>query len=340
MAHLLLPNSYCPKLFVPKQSGASQETLRLYPAQRRLARLCRVGLKGVLRSGLPWCWPTGSPPPVAWGRVSWLPEAVRAELNVVPAEVGVLAGNPQAEGQRFLYLAFDDRARPLYIAKIGFNSAARTKIRAEAEFLLQNGSAARGVPQPLGTLADGETSGVILPYVRGRTPRRRGAAPMIGAILAQWVPDGEAMALADIPAWSRLNDEHGHRHVDGQRVRPVIMHGDFAPWNVIVDRDREWNVIDWERGAYPGVPGWDWFHYVVQVECLVKRSRPRKVWRRLQKTIAHPTFQAYAEQTRIKGIEPMILRGYCHHALELLKENSGGKDRERTERVLRGLLAV
>ncbi len=339
MGHFLLLDPGNPKLFVPPTPAAAKVTFSLYPAQRARARFLRATLEWALRLNvLRRYWPQGAPPEIDWGQVHWKQTAKRAGLNQVPAEGGVLAGNPYAEGRRYLYVAFDDCAQPTYVAKIGIDTTARRKVRAETDFLLQHGCADRGIPLPLGTLEDNETSGLILPYISGSTPRLPGSASMIHAVLAKLVRRAESIELGDIRAWQQITDISVRQSVSSRRVNPAIMHGDFAPWNILIDGNGLPHLVDWERGEPVGVPGWDWFHYVVQVECLVKRSRPHKVWQRLQETMADPAFQSYAEKTGIRGIESTILRGYCYHALELLKENRGGEDKERTERVLRSLI--
>ena len=50
-----------------------------------------------------------------------------------------------------------------------------------------------------------------------------------------------------------------------------IWHGDFAPWNTLV-QDGRLSVFDWES-SQDGVPlGWDAFHFSVQVASLLKKS--------------------------------------------------------------------
>jgi hypothetical protein len=51
-------------------------------------------------------------------------------------------------------------------------------------------------------------------------------------------------------------------------VARTVVHGDFAPWNVIVD-DGEAQVFDWEYGTVRGVPEWDALHFVAQVGVIV-----------------------------------------------------------------------
>jgi hypothetical protein len=42
----------------------------------------------------------------------------------------------------------------------------------------------------------------------------------------------------------------------GHRVPVTVIHGDFIPWNVLLDRGQV-RVFDWEYAAIRGVPGWD-----------------------------------------------------------------------------------
>ncbi|MDQ3107125.1 MAG: phosphotransferase [Actinomycetota bacterium] len=35
----------------------------------------------------------------------------------------------------------------------------------------------------------------------------------------------------------------------------LVLHGDLAPWNIVVDGDR-WTIIDWD-GVAPGRPAWE-----------------------------------------------------------------------------------
>lgn len=53
----------------------------------------------------------------------------------------------------------------------------------------------------------------------------------------------------------------------------TLSHGDFAPWNIRVDRaSKRLIVFDWEQGACDRFPLWDVFHFLTQVHALVLRS--------------------------------------------------------------------
>ena len=66
--------------------------------------------------------------------------------------------------------------------------------------------------------------------------------------------DDEAMVGALL---SMLNDRELAARLGSRLVSSVVFHGDFAPWNIKVDRAGAWMVLDWERGELHGVPCWD-----------------------------------------------------------------------------------
>ena len=83
--------------------------------------------------------------------------------------------------------------------------------------------------------------------------------------------------MSETPDWARLEEACAGNSLFsvvagelGRRsVHPAIHHGDFAPWNIKVSPAGAWTVLDWERGELTGIPGWDWFHYVIQSAILV-----------------------------------------------------------------------
>jgi hypothetical protein len=57
---------------------------------------------------------------------------------------------------------------------------------------------------------------------------------------------------------------------EARREKGTIAHGDFAPWNLLMARDK-WVLIDWERAGEGYSPMFDLFHYLVQSHCLLGR---------------------------------------------------------------------
>ena len=88
-------------------------------------------------------------------------------------------------------------------------------------------------------------------------------------------------------------------------MKPVLFHGDFAPWNIRVSssaKNGEWIVLDWERGTLRGVPGWDWFNFVVQYNTWIRRLSPEATLSEIETVWESPGFRAYARRTGIETI--------------------------------------
>jgi hypothetical protein len=61
------------------------------------------------------------------------------------------------------------------------------------------------------------------------------------------------------------------------RPWPVgLMHGDFAPWNILVRCGDNATPIDWENGLLDGMPFLDLAHFILQSACLIYRWHPAR----------------------------------------------------------------
>jgi thiamine kinase-like enzyme len=54
------------------------------------------------------------------------------------------------------------------------------------------------------------------------------------------------------------------------------MHGDFAPWNILVEGGKNATLIDWEYGFLEGIPYLDLAHFILQVGHLMYRWSPTR----------------------------------------------------------------
>jgi aminoglycoside phosphotransferase (APT) family kinase protein len=104
----------------------------------------------------------------------------------------------------------------------------------------------------------------------------------------------------------------------------VLMHGDFAPWNVKVLAGR-WTVLDWERGERVGIPAWDWLHFVVQPAVLVQREGTDATVARLKKLFGSAEFQRYAVRCGIVGAEWKLAFAYVDHCMNVTRQTEGLK---------------
>ncbi|MFI6821606.1 hypothetical protein ACIBJE_11725 [Micromonospora sp. NPDC050187] len=174
---------------------------------------------------------------------------------------------------------FDDRGRPRGYAKIGWNDATRTMVRAEA-------AALRGLPRDGGDLPDaprllGEVGWgdlavtVVEPMPAGVRGLRRPEEPRIAAMLAVARRGGAPGPARPLRGSPFLADLTTRAEAAGGPVRDAVTalanrdgevtlefgdwHGDWVPWNLGTHRGRliAW---DWENGGTDRPVGFDLAH--------------------------------------------------------------------------------
>lgn len=82
------------------------------------------------------------------------------------------------------------------------------------------------------------------------------------------------------------------------RLPRVVLHGDFAPWNLRVGGEGLF-ALDWEYGDLEGLPLLDLLHFVVQTGFLLDRSPASQLLRRLPGILAEECARSYMEQVRL-----------------------------------------
>lgn len=210
-----------------------------------------------------------------------------AEVLLVDHLAGVLGGRlhaaigirpPDPHHKPTLQL-FDDRGRPRGYAKIGWNDATRSMVRAEA-------AALRGLPRDGGDLPDaprllGEVGWgdlavtVVEPMPAGVRGLRRPEEPRIAAMLAVARRGGAPGPVRPLRGSPFLADLTARAAVAGGPVRDAVTalaardgevalefgdwHGDWVPWNLGTHRGRliAW---DWENGGTDRPVGFDLAH--------------------------------------------------------------------------------
>lgn len=69
--------------------------------------------------------------------------------------------------------------------------------------------------------------------------------------------------------------EHAIDRVSGQYEIPIVLvHGDFAPWNIKQDNNHRLLVMDWEDARFDGLPLWDLSHYHLMQAHLFNETGP------------------------------------------------------------------
>ena len=302
----------------------------LYPAQTGRARAARGLLRCLLRGSLPF---GGKNLALAIQPndefVRFLAGLAGSPADGVPS-FGVLAGNPASEGQRFLVLVFDAEQRPVAVVKAGLSPQAKELIEKERRFLEQAPAHTAGLPKLRGQLDCARLRAFALGFFDGDSPRPAQGSGF-EALLSSWVDTKFKMPLSDAPTWRMLErNSPAHelfgflaRRLRQHPVQVAIHHGDFAPWNIKVSRRGDWTVLDWERGEMIGIPGWDWFHYVLQPAILVERQSTVRLVQRVETLLESASFKSYAHKAGLAGAERELVLAYLSHAAEVIRPSEG-----------------
>ena len=326
-------------LVLPQSRAAAVKALELYPAQSARARLA----KGILRAALAF-----SPVlPIERVEISIHERAPfakflseQAGINHFPA-LAILCGNPRTAGRRFMILLFGEQSAPRCVVKAGIGAAAMNLIEREMNFLASAPPAIAGIPKLSGAFRDENLSAFAMEFLEGESPSENDW-PAVEKILGGWVLENETVVLAETALWRELKTVCATAplmarlaNLNTRRVSSVLWHGDFAPWNMKLNRaSGDCAVFDWERGQWPGVPAWDWFHFVLQPAVLVKKLSTSSLQTEFEKLLRSENFLAYAKRCGIFGIEKDLALAYLLYNVEVLKPAEG---REPTRALLESL---
>jgi len=326
----LLKKGGRPFLLLPGQPRPAAATLDLYPAQTGRARLARALLRGLLRASLPLGTERVSlaiSPEDPFAR--FLSSLAGESVQGLPV-LGILAGNPMSEGQRFLLLVFDAGQQPVAVVKTGLSQRARVLIEQEEGFLAAVPGETIAVPRLRAKFESPRLRALALDFFPGDSPLRRHEAAL-PSLLSAWVDPRRTIVLSDTPDWTRLQNAASAGDLSsvlaaqlrGRTVHPAIHHGDFAPWNIKVSPAGAWTALDWERGELAGIPGWDWFHYVIQSAILVGHLPTLVLVQRVEGLLSSDAFREYATRGGILGCERELVLAYLLHVVEVIKPSEG-----------------
>jgi hypothetical protein len=313
-----------PFLVLPADAATAARALVLYAAQTPRARLAKSLLTLALRLKLPLGLPALAVPvehdePFA----AFLTR--NAGGHAFP-RFAILLGNPLADGPRFIFLLFNERNEPVAVVKAGMGASAVALIEHEAKFLAAVPPHTRGVPRLRATLRTERVHALALDFIPGDSADPDAEAE-VEKLLTSWVDTTRTVKISELPAWQRLTaacgasspGEKTWSELANVECHPALYHGDFAPWNLKAAPDG-WRALDWERGEPAGVPGWDWFHFVIQHAVLVRRESPAALAARVERLLASPGFVRYAARAKIAGHERPLVLAYLNYSLQILKQ--------------------
>ena len=334
-----------PFLFLPADSRAAIRSLEIYPAQSTKARIAKSTLGWMLRGGLrPGLLKTSLKISDTDPFAAFLRAAARVEPGE-PFSFAVLAGNPSAPGRRYVFLLFNSASEPVAVVKAGATGRARELIAQETSILSSFTQSRSGLPKLRGACELDNLSAFAMDFIEGTSPSDDSGVAL-EKIFSSWLDTEKEITLGTTEAWGRLilaygsfDLPSGYNELQNLHVHPVLMHGDFAPWNVKVSGGR-WTVLDWERGERVGIPAWDWLHFVVQPAVLVRRETAETTMVRLEKLFASAEFERYGERCKIAGAEWKLAFAYVDYCINVTRQTEGLKSLETLREAMRPQLTT
>ncbi len=315
-----------PFLILPHDAPTAIAALDLYAAQTARARFGKTVLRCLFQLRLPT--------PLHPVAEAIDPQSVFARFLARQAgtaqfpTLAILAGNPGTPGRRFVLLLFGEQNRPVRVVKVGIGPAAIKLVQHEYQFLRSNPMP--GIPKVFEWFEDETRNAFALEFLAGRSPRPGDHAP-VERLVGNWIDDRRKIAVRETPVWQALEKAAAQhelmnalRRLQNLPVAATLSHGDLTPWNIKLNPyTGEAAAIDWERGERPGLPAWDWFHYLVQTGVLVKKQSPAALQSDITEFLASPSFTAYADRCGIQGLEKEFFVAYLLHAVEVLRPAEG-----------------
>jgi len=350
----MLPSAKKPRLFFADRGGGSRfHAAGFYPAFSRKARWFRKAAQVLAFAGV-------IPRQTVNGDASEL-RRFMSEAGFDDCDLVVMIGTP---GSTQKAIALVKRGSRVFAClKYGVSADAKERIRQEATVLRQLNPDVAPACLASGPLGDGEA--VLMDYVAGKPYPVRDPVPFNFLRLLQ---REESYPFLEHP-WvqtMQATDSFRPESYPGlmQRQWPVvILHGDFAPWNIIQrtevrgqkpkdcsqpitdngladDPSRDLCAVDWESALIEGFPFIDAAHYVIQSAQNLYHWSPAKTADEVIRSLIEMDETLSCSEARALArlsIDWLVFRdgldlssaggreGWYRNVIEQL---SGGKDRE------------
>ena len=310
-----------PFLLLPDTAADARVSLALYSAQRRRAKIWRALFPLLFRTPAAFLFDrvrlradTSSEMIQFLAQQSGVPVE---ELSAPPIKFGGVA----AHKSRLALLLCDETKRPLKVVKVGLNATGRAATKREADLLERLPPNTIGCIRLTGRLATMELAAFATEYFPGESPADDAGLEIL---FHAWLNPASPVPLESLDSWCELEAVAAVNHpaawsvlraaVAGKNIHSTLHHGDFAPWNIRAINSNNLQAFDWERGHLHGIPGWDWFHFIIQTAILARRHSVERAAAEVEQLIQSPRFEKYAAAAGISEIvRPLVLGYLLHH---------------------------
>jgi hypothetical protein len=322
-AWLLVQRKHRPFLLIPlnlKNLGR-HVGLELYSAHRRRAKIWRAALPFVLRT----------PVALVFERLHWHVNDTSELIRFLSQQAGVSVeslatpavkfGGRGNDKPRFVLLVCDQTNRPVKVIKVGIDTLGRAATQREADLLERLPPDTIGCIRLTGRLTTPQLSAFATAYFPGESPDNDAG---METLFHSWINAGPPVPIESLDAWHDLETvvaagnpvawQTLRPFLAGNKIRTTLHHGDFAPWNIRAVNSQNLQAFDWEGGSLKGVPGWDWFHFIIQTSILAKRHSVERVSAEVEQLLESPRFKKYADEAGISLlVKPLMLAYLLRH---------------------------
>jgi len=268
--YYVIPGNSGPRWLIPKKSRASAAVLSDWKPYGRLSQIKWIAIRFLARAGILHL--AGSVSSIAISRADSMRWFERCGIDSSTEKIIILAGNPSPTAKLIVFLP-KNAYRIAAVAKVGATTEGGLRVLREAEVLRrleQFSWAPKALPIHTDLVATAQE------YVHGAIPDRR-FRPQYVDLLCRLPRDGNSKGLTSIAEEMRRKLAPFEADVEAKapgllyraldllncnlELPTILVHGDFAPWNLRHNRQAGYVLVDWERADFAGLPAHDLLHF-------------------------------------------------------------------------------
>lgn len=320
-----------PFLLLPAAMREAQAGLKIYSAQRPQAKIWRKLVPLMFKTPAARFFPRHRYRADAASEIMQF----MAQQTAMPASrlatPAIMFSGTDYKSRVTLLLCDADR-RPRRVIKIGLNSAWRKVTDQEASLMEQLPSHLPGCMKVTGKLSTPSLFAFAMDYAPGVSPADDSG---LEKLFHAWLNPSPAVPLTSLEIWRDLAAKVTasdlavwdtlQAALAEKQVRTTLFHGDFSPWNICVTSSQQIQAFDWERSHLQGIPGWDWFHFIIQTSILARKNSAARAAAEAEQLLHSPRFQRYAAEAGISDIAQPLLLAYLLHYLWTFKPMEGAE---------------
>jgi hypothetical protein len=275
--YLVIPGNSGPRWMLPARSSAAASVLDIWHPYNLSSRMKWLAIRLAARAGLLRFAPSVSIVKTSCrGAQLWFD---RCGIQTRNAEIVVLVGTPSANRKLIAFL-LDDRHRIAAVLKVGLTAGGGVCILHEAEVL---GKLERYSWAPRLLSVHPDLRAAAQQYMPGAMSDRE-FRPEYMDVLCQLPRSGGCKSLAafademanrlspfkaqfDKLAPGLLDRSLSCLNLD-ITVPTMLVHGDFAPWNILNNPEVGLVLVDWEWADFAGLPAHDLLHFHFSIDLL------------------------------------------------------------------------